>query len=170
MLFRSLIDDRLGDVFREVGLRTAALNSLPVAMPAVMAMWWIALTVGNAALAHALLRRSGRNFRPWPTLADLELPQWLMAALAIALFGGVMPGVAGFVGVNLTLIFVLAYTLAGLGVAHAATRRWPARSAALTALYVFMFIFGWPALILALIGLAEPWLNLRRRFGDANGI
>ena len=113
---RQLVDDRLRAVFEEVGVRPGTVNSLSVAMPAVMAIWWIALTVGNAALAHALLRRTGRNFRAWPKMADLELPQWLMGALAIALLGGVMPGVAGFVGANLTLIFVLAYTLAGLGV------------------------------------------------------
>ena len=57
--------------------------------------------------------------------------------------------------------------LAGLGVVHALLARSSNRTVALVATYAFLFVFGWPLVIVALLGAAEPWLNLRRRFGGS---
>lgn len=131
--------------------------------PGVVADSWMVMVVANAVLAQGLLVRLGRNLRPSPAMADLELPGWLVGATVIAAVGSFLPGTAGFVGGNLVLMSVLAYALAGLAVVHAFAARSPNRTLVLVATYGFVFIFGWPAVLIALLGAAEPWLNLRRR-------
>jgi len=137
--------------------------------PGFLANWWIVMALANAVLAQGLLARFGRNLRPAPAMPDIEMPSWLMGATAIAAIGSFMPGTAGFVAGNLVLMAVLAYALAGLGVVHALVARSPSRTVALVATYTFLFIFGWPIVVVAILGAAEPWLNLRRRARGGTG-
>jgi hypothetical protein len=137
--------------------------------PGVVADSWIMMVLANAVLAQGLLSRFGRNRRPSPDMADIELPSLVMGATAVAAIGSFMPGIAGFLGGNLVLVAVLAFALAGLGVVHALVARSPSRTVALIATYTFLFIFGWPIVIVAILGAAEPWLNLRRRARAGTG-
>lgn len=147
----------------------AAVTAVARILPGVVAASWMAMVLVNAVLAQGLLARFGHNLRPSPKMAEIDLPGWMQGALVIAAIGAFLPGTAGFVGGNLVLIFTFAYTLAGLGVAHAIIARWPNRNLLLVAVYAFIFMFGWPAVLVALLGLAEPWLNLRRRTGGSTG-
>lgn len=135
--------------------------------PGVIADSWMMMVIANAILAQGLLVRFGRNLRPSPTMPEIELPSWVTGATVVAAIGSFLPGTAGFVGGNLVLMSVLAFALAGLGVLHALLARSSNRTVALVATYAFLFIFGWPLVIIALVGAAEPWLNLRRRFGGS---
>jgi Predicted membrane protein (DUF2232) len=145
----------------------ASLKAMAAALarifPGIVIVSWLAMILANAVLAQGVLKRFQRNFRPAPAMAEIDLPAWLRGALAICVIGAFLPGHAGFVGTNLTVILALAYALAGLGVIHALLGRSPHRGPLLGAAYAFMFVFGWPVIIAALLGLAEPWLNLRRR-------
>ncbi|HTY70722.1 MAG TPA: DUF2232 domain-containing protein [Alphaproteobacteria bacterium] len=141
----------------------AMATALARVFPGIVIASWLTMILANAVLAQGLLARFGRNFRPSPAMADIDLPGWLRGAFAIALAGAFMPGHAAFVGTNLAVILALAYALAGLGVMHALLRTSPHRGPLLGAAYAFMFVFGWPLIIAMLLGLAEPWLNLRRR-------
>jgi hypothetical protein len=132
--------------------------------PGVVAASWLVMVAINGSLAQGLLVRFGRNRRPSPDLAALELPGWLPGAAAICGIGAMMPGLAGFVGRNLILIIGATFAFAGLAVIHAFARRWGNRLLWLTAVYVFIFLFGWPLLFVALLGAIEPWANLRKRF------
>jgi len=138
-------------------------TALARVFPGVVIASWLTMILANAVLAQGLLTRFARNFRPAPAMADIDLPAWLRGAFLISLIGAFMPGHAAFVGTNLAVILALAYALAGLGVMHALLRHSPHRGPLLGAAYAFMFVFGWPLIIAALLGLAEPWLNLRRR-------
>lgn len=140
-----------------------AASAIARVFPGIVTASWLAMVLANAVIAQGLLARWRRNFRPAPAMADIELPAWLRTALAIALVGAFMPGHAGFLGTNLALILSFAFALAGLGVIHALLGRSPHRAPLLGAMYAFMFMFGWPVVIAALLGLVEPWLNLRRR-------
>lgn len=142
---------------------TGAATAMARVFPGIVTASWLAMVLVNAVLAQGVLARFRRNFRPSPAMAEIDLPPWLRGALAIALLGAFMPGNAGFLGTNLALILAVAYVLAGLGVIHALLRRSPHRAALLGATYAFLFVFGWPVVVAALLGLAEPWLNLRRR-------
>ena len=59
------------------------------------------------------------------------------------------------------------FLLCGLAVIHTLSHRVPGRTAVLAALYVMLAMFGWLVALIALIGLAERWVGLRRRFGDS---
>jgi hypothetical protein len=138
-------------------------------LPGVVATSWIGMVIINGVLAQGLLVRFQRNVRPSPQMADIDLPRWLLGATAIALAGSFMPGNPAFLGGNLFLIFILAYALAGLGVLHVLTAHTASRTLLLAITYALVFMFGWPLIIAALLGLAEPWLNLRRRIGGRTG-
>ena len=145
----------------------ASLSGMAAALarvfPGIVVASWLTMILANAVLAQGLLARFRRNFRPAPSMADIDLPAWLRGAFAISLIGAFMPGQPAFLGTNLAVILALAYALAGLGVMHALLRTSPHRAPLLGAAYAFMFVFGWPLIIATLLGLAEPWLNLRRR-------
>jgi hypothetical protein len=147
---------------------TAASEGIANIFPGIVALSWIVMVVLNAAIAQALVTHFGVNRRPAPDIASLQLPQGLPIFAAICGLGAFMPGLAGFLGVNLAIIFAGAFAFAGLAVVHTVARRWPNRRLWLIAVYVFVLIFGWPVLALALLGLADPWLNLRRRLGGGS--
>ncbi|MBM3539523.1 MAG: DUF2232 domain-containing protein [Alphaproteobacteria bacterium] len=141
-------------------------------LPGVVANSWIAMVVLNAVLAQALLGRLRRNLRPAPRMAEIDLPGWMRGLAVIALAASFFPGLAGFGGVNLLLILGGAFVLAGLGVFHAMAERLPHAPLPLIAFYGAVTL-AWPVLgpivivASALLGAAEPWLNLRRRFGGS---
>ena len=147
----------------DAGTLTTTAAAIARVFPGFVTASWLAMALANAVIAQGFLVRFNRNFRSTPAMADIDLPPWLRSALAITLIGAFMPGTAGFVGTNLALILASAYALAGLGVVHALLQHSPHRSALLGATYLFLFVFGWPVAFAALLGLVEPWLNLRRR-------
>jgi Predicted membrane protein (DUF2232) len=148
---------------------SATAAALARFFPGVAAASWMAMTIANGVLAQGLLARFGCNLRPSPKMAEIDLPSWLRPALAIAALGAFFPGTAGFLGGNLVVIFVVAFALAGLGVIHALVASLSSRGLLLGATYALLFLFGWPIVIAALLGLAEPWLNLRRRAAGRRG-
>lgn len=133
-------------------------------VPGMAAVSWVVMLAINGALAQALLVWSRLNRRPSPDLGAFEVPAWMLPLLALAGLGAVAPGFAGFLGGNLVLILLPAFILAGLGVVHVLSRSWPLRPLFLAAVYVMAFFLGWPVVVLALIGVFEPWIRLRQRF------
>ena len=62
-----------------------------------------------------------------------------------------------------TATMLLAYALLGLAVLHAITRGMNSRPFALGGLYAAVIIFGWPMLLLSVLGLADTAFDLRGR-------
>jgi hypothetical protein len=58
---------------------------------------------------------------------------------------------------------LFAFVLQGLAVLHVYTRGVPFRGLLLTAIYLGIFLLGWVALAVAILGLSEPMLRLRER-------
>jgi hypothetical protein len=148
-----------------------AIPALAAAMaryiPGLAAVTWIQMIAINAIFAQALLSLSGRNLRPSPRMSEIELPQWLSVATAIAALGAFMPGLAGFLGGNLLLIALAAFVFAGFAVIHAAAAVWSRTSGSsriwLALVYAFTLAFTWPAVLVAALGVADTTIGLRRR-------
>ncbi len=141
----------------------ATLQGSAAIFPGVAAVSWLVMVALNGAIAQGLLARLGRNLRPSPDIAAIELPRQLAMLALIACIGAAMPGFAGFLGVNLAIVLAAAYVFVGLGVVHVLSRRLPNRRWWLGAIYLVIALFGWPLVALLLTGLAEPWIGLRGR-------
>lgn len=130
---------------------------------------WLLLLAMNGVLAQGLLARFGRNLRPSPDLATLTLPTWLAPALGLAVAAAFLGSQdIAYIGRNVALVLLLPFFFAGLGTIHALTRGMKARTAILVTLYIVLIFFSvWPAVLVAGLGLVEPWLGLRRRFTSA---
>ncbi|MBL8832485.1 MAG: DUF2232 domain-containing protein [Rhodospirillales bacterium] len=129
----------------------------------IVAVSWMIMTLVNGILGQALVRRAGVNRRPSPQMADIELPGWLMGLTAIFAAGSFLDGFGGFASRNMMAILVAIYALAGLGIVHALVRNLNWRGMALGAVYGSVIVFGWPIVVLAVLGLIEPYANLKAR-------
>lgn len=150
--------------------RQKILDAIVPWFPAAVVMSWLAMIAVNAALAQGVLARFGRNLRPSPELADIELPSLLTIALGAAGAAAVIgPDAIGFIGRNLFLILLVPFFFLGLGVVHAVARKYsPQKPFILVAAYAAMLVLGWPVALVAGLGLFDQWLGLRRKLATAN--
>ena len=120
------------------------------------------MAVVNGALAQGALVRMGHPRRPSPIWREVSLPRWLAPVLAAAVVAALLPDDIGTIGVNAAVIAALPFMLVGLAVLHAVSQRWPARGLALGLVYVTTIILGWPAIVVAALGVVDQWVPLRR--------
>lgn len=143
----------------------ALISAMAALFPAMAAGSWLVLIAINAALAQGVLRRLDRAALSTPDIARLRLPRWMAFALAGSLLLTNLDGGLGYVGMNLAPVILLAYLFSGLGVVHALVRRLSGGAMWLAALYVLLFVFGWPAAIVGLLGMLDAVFDFRRRAG-----
>jgi hypothetical protein len=148
---------------RRLPNRDQVANTLATIIPGIVAASWMVTAVVNAALAQGVLARFRANWRPSPSLTGLSLPMWLPIALAAAAAATALGGGARFVGINVMIALSVAFCLAGLAVLHTAVQRLSHPVMALVFFYATAALFGWPFLVVAIFGLLENWLGLRRR-------
>jgi len=155
------LDRHMGDIPPELD---DLLAFVAFVLPGVVATSWMVMTVSNASLAQGLLARFGASWRPSPDLASLGLPMWIPVLLAFASGATLLGGTARFIGVNVLIVLAVPFCLAGLAVLHTVARRLPRPAVTLTVFYLLAGILGWPLLLIALLGLLDSPLGLRRRF------
>jgi hypothetical protein len=120
------------------------------------------MAVVNGSVAQSALIRMGHALRPSPSWRAITVPRWLVPVLAAAAAAALLPDEAGVIGANAAVIAALPFTLAGLAVLHSVSHRWPARGLALGLIYATTVILGWPAIVVAALGVLDQWLPLRR--------
>ncbi|MBI3513739.1 MAG: DUF2232 domain-containing protein [Proteobacteria bacterium] len=171
------VEDRLRNVFGSalsayVGPAPAAqlkpLIEFLAAYPAVIVVSWLAMIAVNAILAQGLLVRFQHGLRPSPPVASIELPRavGLITAIAAAL-AVLASGWLEFAGRNLLVMLGLAFFFAGLGVVHGLLHQVGQRLFVLIGIYVFVLVFGWPILLVTVVGLVDHWVHFRLRFGGS---
>ncbi|MEQ8813374.1 MAG: DUF2232 domain-containing protein [Thalassobaculum sp.] len=134
-------------------------------LPAMAAMSWAMLIAINGALAQGVLRRFGKNRLPSPDIASIRLPRVMVTVFAVTLVLAFLPGGLGFLGSNLVPVAALPLFFGGLSLMHWSLRRSGSPGLWLGMLYVLLLVFGWPAVILALIGLLDAIFDFRGRAG-----
>ena len=143
--------------------RSEIAATLAIVIPGVVAASWMVMAVINGALAQGVLARFGVNWRPSLDLAGLGLPLWIPIALAVAVVAIAIGDAARYIGINMAIALSVPFCLAGLAVLHAGARRLSHPAMALVVFYTLAGLFGWPLLAVAVLGLFERWLGLRRR-------
>lgn len=166
-LMTSMLQERAGELSPEAD-RFADL--LVMVMPPAAAVLTMVTQLGNLWLAGRVARTSGRLMRPWPDLSGLVLPRGAAllfgAALAIA---ALMTGFVGLVAETLSATLIMAFAFAGLAVVHAVTRGGAGRTLVIATVWLAALVLGWPFAVLALVGLADLFLNLRARARNRRG-
>jgi hypothetical protein len=138
------------------------------AMPVTIAIILVAVLVFDLWLAAWITRRSGRLLRPPDRLWTVSIPRGAVAGFAVALVAGTFDGPLGDIGRVFAGALGCAIAMVGLAVMHALTLGNAGRGAILTVAYALLFVFGFPILLFAIVGVAESFLNFRaRRFGAA---
>jgi Predicted membrane protein (DUF2232) len=154
--------DRDGTLFTDETI--ASLSSmLAKALPAAFAVVWLAITLFNLWVAGLIVDASGRALRPWPDLHALELPNAFLLVFAGALAASFLPALPGLLATGLAGALLFAYVLQGLAVIHVYSRGVPLRALLLATVYLGILLLGWVAIVVAIVGLAEPLLGLRQR-------
>lgn len=170
-LVRRVLASMAGQIFPTDGQTApdADVFWLASALPGVAALSWLIMTIVNAVLAQGVLMRFNRNQRPPMRLAEVEGPGWLVPAfLAASLGAAVAPDPVGFYALNVALILALPLAFAGLAVVHVMARSRSAKMPILVGFYMFLFLFGWPIILVIGLGMIEQWIGLRRRFRPAH--
>ncbi len=123
----------------------------------------------NLWLAALVVRFSGRLKRPWPVIADMTFAPYAPALLALAVAALFLPGLTGIGGEVMSASLFTAYAILGLAVMHTLTRGMNARGVVLTGTYLSVGLFGWPVLMMALLGLIETAVGIRARLAAKRG-
>ncbi len=126
----------------------------------------VIMVVVNAAIAQGALAKTGHALRPSPAYRQVSLPAWPAYALPIVVAAAFVPGQIGFLGGNAAVIVAVPFALVGLAVLHSVSRHWPARGLALGFIYLTTLLLGWPAILVAGIGVVDHWSPLRRGEDD----
>lgn len=140
------------------------VSLLPVTLSAVM----LFIVVFNMWLGARIAAASGRLTRPRDPLWTAVFPSEGALAFIVVLLVAFVPGPVGQAAGAIAGSLGAALALIGLATIHALTLNLSFRGPALVAVYVVLVIFGLPLILLAILGLAETFLQFRaRRFGGA---
>ncbi len=145
------------------------IDLLVLAIPPAAAVLATLINVFNLWLAGRIVKVSGRLRRPWPDLAELQLPGYAAGVLAAAIAGAFLPDLAGLLAGVLAASLLMAYAILGFAVLHAITRGLASRGVALGGAYATVIVFGWPVLGMSLLGLADASFNVRARVATKRG-
>jgi len=145
------------------------IEFLVLALPPAAAVLTTITSTVNLWLAARIVRVSGRLRRPPPDLAAMQFPVYAPALTAAAVAGSFLPGLIGIAAGVLAAALLIAYAMLGLAVLHAITRNLSGRSFLLGGIYAAVIVFGWPALVMTLIGLADAAFDFRGRLARRRG-
>ena len=140
------------------------LNFLVVALPPAAAVLTTITSVLNLWLASRIVTVSGRMRRPQPDLSAMVFPSYAPLLAGGALAGSFLPGLIGTACGVLAASLLMAYAILGFAVLHNITRGMNARLLLLGGAYAAVFVLGWPALLVMMLGLTDTALDLRGRF------
>jgi Predicted membrane protein (DUF2232) len=147
----------------------ASPERLALVLPPAAAALTTTIQLLNLWLAGRIVLLSGRLRRPWPEFSALRFPAAAPIALAAALGGSFLPGTVGLVAALAAASLLIAYAVLGFAVMHGITRHLPHRPVMLLGTYAVVAVFGWPVLLMALLGVIDSALDLRARVAAARG-
>jgi len=140
----------------------AALDLLAVVMPPIAAVISMFTGLLNLWLAGRIARVSGRLARTWPDLSEINFPPMTPVVLLAAIVLSFLASIVGIAAGMVAACLLIAYSILGFAVIHRLTRALSARGVILGAVWLVVLVLGWPAIVVALIGLADGLLDLRK--------
>lgn len=145
------------------------VDFLVVAIPPAAAVLATVTNVINLWLAARVVKFSGRLTRPWPQLSEMTFPPMFGATLGAAVILSFVGGMPGILAGVLAASLVMGYGVLGFAVLHSITQGIASRGFLLAGVYISVVVFGWPVLVLCLLGIIETIINLRARAARKRG-
>ena len=139
------------------------VDFLVAVLPPAAAVINTLTNVVNLWLAERIVKISGRLHRPPSDLSAMRFPAYAPLLTAAAVAATFLSGIAGIFSGVLAASLLMAYALMGFAVLHAITRGVRSRPFMLGGAYVAVIIFGWPVIVMSLLGLADTALDFRGR-------
>ncbi len=133
-------------------------------LPSIIGQSWAFLLIISALVAQSSLRQQGWSIRKDGfSLTRVKTPRWVLFAAILAGFIGFAAGEPyGYIGANVSVMLALPFLFQGLGVIHAALDGNRFRILLLALVYILL-VFAYPAVLVAMLGVADQWLNIRQR-------
>lgn len=139
-------------------------------VPFFMATTWLFAMVFNILLAQTLAVRTKKNIRPSFDVLNAEIPSfWYILTAMACVLSYTVDGQDIFF-YNLVFTMLAPFALVGLSIIHSLLGQLRAKKVFLFVIYAITIFLAWPLIVITLIGLLEPWLNLRHRFNQAQMI
>ncbi len=175
--FRSALNAALTTMLRAqssapaagTGNSTRVVEFLVSAIPPAAAVLATITNVVNIWLAARIVKFSGRLTRPWPAIAEMAFPRVLTVTLGLAVALSFLDNIVGIVAGVLSASLLMAYGVLGFAVLHSITSGARSRGFILASVYGSVIVFGWPVLLLCLLGLIEVAFGLRARAANKRG-
>jgi hypothetical protein len=178
--FRASLRNMLERMFRLQGRGAGAppptgrepsrlIDFMLLALPPAAAVLTTITSTVNLWLAARIVRVSGRLRRPPPELAAMQFPAYAPLLTAAAVAGSFLSGLLGIAAGVLAAALLMAYAILGFAVLHAITRNVTGRPFLLGGIYAAVLVFGWPVLLMTLLGLADAALDFRGRLARRRG-
>lgn len=149
--------------FEQAVTRTRQL--VPLLLPGLLCCIVVLTVWVNLMGGIRLLRRLKPGYVPWKKFSQWRLPDWLIwPAIGAGVLLLVADG-AGAVTMALSLVLVcgLFYFFQGLAVFISLLDRWKVPPALRLVFYGMLIVQSYGLLIIALLGLADVWIDFRRR-------
>jgi hypothetical protein len=99
----------------------------------------------------------------------MRFPTFAPLIAAVAVAGTFLSGMVGLGAGVLTASLLIAYAALGFAVLHSITRGMSSRPFALSGTYALVLFFGWPVLVMSLVGLADTAFDFRGRVARRRG-
>ena len=146
-------------------VKKSAIALWSATLPAMLAGAWLIMAALNGVLAQWTVVKAGHALRPTPRYSGLELPLWMLGALAFtAAIGAAAGGTAGYLGRNAAIVLLVPHAFEGLAVVHRVLRRRQNAAMLLAFFYVSFFaLLGWALMAVAGLGVVSHLTRLRRR-------
>jgi hypothetical protein len=145
------------------------IDFLVAVLPPAAAVLAAITNVVNLWLAERIVKISGRLRRPPSDLAAMHFPAYAPALVGAAVVASLLPGIVGTSAGVLAASLMMAYAILGFAVLHVITRGLGSRPFALGGIYAAVIVFGWPVLVMSLLGLADTAFDLRGRAARRRG-
>lgn len=177
--FRDTADQVFASLFAGADMGAEETESLREGfrrlIPPIFAASSVMLLVFNGVLAQRIAKSTGRAVRPDLPLSEMRLPVSAAIALAVlSLASAFLPGTLSMIGAVGGAVLSALFVLQGLAVAHWLIRNRTRGGATLAVFYMaalFMMFVMTPVLLLTLmlLGVADGFLDLRRRGSGSTG-
>jgi hypothetical protein len=145
------------------------LDFLVAVIPPAAAVVSTLTSLANLWLAAKIVTISGRLKRPWPDLRAMKFPRLAALLLGTGVALSFLPDLTGIIASVLACTLLLIYALLGFVILHMTTIGINGRGFVLAGIYAVVAVFGWPVLLLTLLGLADNLIDIRGRFASKRG-